>query len=266
MGEAILAGFLAKSLVDPSAVIATVRSPERAVELAERYGVVAMATSEEAEANTLAVTGADVVLLGVKPAQIVPLCEQISPALSAGAVVISVAAAVSLAQLEAALPEDQPVVRSMPNTPLMVGRGVVALSPGASVSAEQAELAQAVFAGSGLVLEVPETQMSAIGAISGSGPAYIFYVAEAMAAAAQELGLEAQTAQQLAAETAAGAGLMLAQDGADPAALRKAVTSPNGTTERAIATFTQQGLPAVILAGARAAAERSEEMTQELSD
>lgn len=264
MGEAILAGLLSGPL-SPSSVIATVRRAERAEELAERHGITAVANSEQADANSLAVAGADVVVLGVKPAQVVPLCREIAASLSPETVLVSVAGAVTIKQIENASPAGQPVVRTMPNTPLMVGRGVVGLSRGESVTETQVELAREVFADSGVVLEVPESQMQAIGAISGSGPAYAFYLAEAMAAAARDFGLDDETAKTLANETVAGAGIMLSQPGADAAALRKAVTSPNGTTEQAIATFDAQGLPGVVLAGARAAAARSDVITAELS-
>ncbi len=263
MGEAILAGLLTGP-VEAASVVATVRRVERAQELAERHGIAVIATSEEPQANSLAVAGAEVVVLGVKPAQIAPLCREISAALEPDAVLLSVAGAVTIEQIERALPEGQAVVRSMPNTPLMVGRGVVGLSLGRAANERQAELAKAVFAGSGVVLEVPEEQMPAIGAISGSGPAYAFYLAEAMASAARELGFDESTAKTLASETVAGAGLMLGAEGADATALRKAVTSPNGTTERAIAVFDEQGLPGIVLAGAQAAVQRSDAITAEL--
>ncbi|WP_427015533.1 pyrroline-5-carboxylate reductase [Pseudarthrobacter sp. P1] len=264
MGEAILAGLLAAG-TQPSAVVATVRRVERAEELAARHGITAISSNEESAANSEAVVGADVVILGVKPVGIAALCREIAPALGRGTVVISVAAAVSLEQLEAALPAGQPVVRSMPNTPLKVGRGVVALSAGTSTTVEQLATAHQVFDGSGIVLDVPEDQQDAVSAISGSGPAYAFYLAEAMAAAGVEFGLSEATARVLARETVAGAGLMLAEPGADPTALRRAVTSPNGTTEQAIATFDARGLPGIISAGAKAAAARAAAITAELA-
>lgn len=264
MGEAILTGLLAAGTA-PQSVVVTVRRSERAEELALRHGVTAIASNEEERANADAVAGADVVILGVKPVGIAALCREIANDLPPNAVVISVAAAVSLAQMEAALKPGQPVVRSMPNTPLTVGRGVVALSGGTNATAGHLEAAHQIFDGSGVVLDVPEDQQDAVSAISGSGPAYAFYLAEAMAAAAVDFGLSADIARVLARETVAGAGLMLAEPGADPATLRRAVTSPNGTTERAIATFDAQGLPAIVAAGAKAAAARAAQITIELS-
>ncbi|MGX5717466.1 pyrroline-5-carboxylate reductase [Arthrobacter sp. MAHUQ-56] len=264
MNEAILGGLL-EAGTDPGDIVATVRRAERAAELAERYhGITAIAGEEEPDNNRQATKGAAVVILGVKPAGIADLAREISPALAPGTVVVSVAAAVSIAQLEAALPAGQPVIRTMPNTPAKLGRGVVSVSPGTHCSADQLRTVKDILQGAGTVVEVPEEQVDALSAISGSGPAYAFYLAEAMAAAGEELGLDRELSLLLARETVAGAGLMLAEPGADPSALRKAVTSPNGTTERAIATFDEQGIPAIIAAGARAAADRAAEITRQL--
>ncbi|WP_445153495.1 pyrroline-5-carboxylate reductase [Arthrobacter sp. Hor0625] len=264
MNEAIMGGMIAGG-TDPADIVATVRRAERAAELAERHhGITAIAGEEEPENNTQAATGAAVVVLGVKPVGIADLAREISGALAPDTIVVSVAAAVSLEQLEAALPEGQPVIRSMPNTPAKLGRGVVSVSAGKHCTAGQLQQAKDIFAAVGTVVEIPEEQVDALSAISGSGPAYAFYLAEAMAAAGVDLGLDADLSLLLARETVAGAGLMLAEPGADPASLRKAVTSPNGTTERAIATFDERGLPAIIAAGARAAAERAAEITKQL--
>jgi pyrroline-5-carboxylate reductase len=264
MNEAILSGLL-ESGTDPADVVATVRRAERAAELAERHhGVTAIAGEEEPDNNKQATKGSGVVILGVKPVGITELAREISSSLSPTTVVVSVAAAVSIAQLEAALPAGQPVIRSMPNTPAKLGRGVVSVSPGTNCTPEQLQRVKDVLNGAGTVVEVPEEQVDALSAISGSGPAYAFYLAEAMAAAGRELGLDPDLSLLLARETVAGAGFMLAEPGADPGALRKAVTSPNGTTERAIATFDERGLPAIIAAGARAAAERAAEITRQL--
>ena len=264
MNEAILGGLL-EAGTDPADVVATVRRAERAAELAERHhGITAIAGEEEPDNNKQATKGSAVVILGVKPVGITDLAREISGTLSPATVVVSVAAAVSLAQLEAALPAGQPVIRTMPNTPAKLGRGVVSVSPGTHCTPEQLQNVKDILQGAGTVVEVPEEQVDALSAISGSGPAYAFYLAEAMAAAGEELGLDAGLSLILARETVAGAGYMLAEPGADPAALRKAVTSPNGTTERAIATFDERGMPAIIAAGARAAAERAAEITKQL--
>jgi pyrroline-5-carboxylate reductase len=264
MNEAILAGLLSSG-TDAQSVTATVRRTERAEELRDRYpGLTVLAENEVPEANSKAVQGARLVVLGVKPAGIADLCRRISDDLARETVVVSVAAAVTVATMEAALPEGQPLVRSMPNTPLKVGRGAVGIAAGTHAGPEQLKLAESLFSGAGTVVVVPEDQLDAVSAVSGSGPAYAFYLAEAMAKAGAELGLGAELALTLARETVAGAGAMLAQEGADPAALRKAVSSPNGTTERAIAAFDEAGLPDVIAAGMRAAADRAAELSKEL--
>ncbi|HKU35558.1 MAG TPA: pyrroline-5-carboxylate reductase [Paenarthrobacter sp.] len=264
MNEAILGGLL-EAGKDPGDVVATVRRAERASELAQRYqGITAIAGEEEPDNNKQAAKGSAVVILGVKPVGIADLAREISPSLSPETVVVSVAAAVSIAQLEAALPAGQPVIRTMPNTPAKLGRGVVSVSPGTHCSPEQLKMVKDLLQGAGTVVEIPEEQVDALSAISGSGPAYAFYLAEAMASAGEELGLDRELSLLLARETVAGAGFMLAEPGADPSALRRAVTSPNGTTERAIATFDEQGIPSIIAAGARAAADRAAEITKQL--
>ncbi|MDE8668020.1 pyrroline-5-carboxylate reductase [Pseudarthrobacter sp. H3Y2-7] len=264
MNEAILSGLLGSG-TDPADVVATVRRAERAAELAERHhGITAIAGDEEPDNNRQAAKGSGVVILGVKPVGIADLAREISASLSPKTIVVSVAAAVTLAQLEAALPAGQPVIRTMPNTPAKLGRGVVSVSAGSNCSPEQLQRAKDIFKAAGTVVEVPEEQVDAVSAISGSGPAYAFYLAEAMAAAGVELGLEHDLALLLARETVAGAGFMLAEPGADPSALRISVSSPNGTTERAIATFNERGLPAIIAAGARAAADRAAEISRQL--
>lgn len=263
MNESILAGLLAAGL-EPSQVTATVRSAERAALLRERHGITVLATSEDPDANLLAVRGAGVVVLGVKPVGIVPLAAEIADSLDQGTMVLSVAAAVSLAMIEAALPAGQPVVRSMPNTPSRLGRGVLSISAGSAAGPEVMERARQLLAPAGTVVEIPEEQVDALSAVSGSGPAYAFYLAEAMAAAGVELGLDADLAALIARETVAGAGAMLAEGGADAAALRRAVTSPNGTTQSAIETFEQLGLHGIVADGARAATARAAAITQEL--
>ena len=262
MNGAILQGILASGH-DPKLVTATVRSTQRVAQL-EALGVNVLVGEADEAANQKAAAEADVVFLGVKPYAITQLCEEISPALRPQTVVVSVAAAITLESMCSHLPAGQPVVRSMPNTPLMVGAGVVGLSPAASVSAAQLEQVQALFAGSGDVHVIDEAQQDALSAISGSGPAYAFYLAEAMASAGVKLGLDAELSRQLARATVSGAGKMMADEQADPAAMRRGVTSPNGTTERAIAVFEEQDIPGIIAAGTQAAAARAAQLSAEL--
>ncbi|MGO2807543.1 MAG: pyrroline-5-carboxylate reductase [Glutamicibacter arilaitensis] len=252
MNGAILRGIIASGH-DPQLITATVRSDNRAAELRE-LGINVLVNEQDPEANKKAAASADIIFLGVKPVGITQMCEEISPSLDASKVVVSVAAAITLSSMQAHLPADQPVIRSMPNTPLMVGAGVVGISPAASVSEVQTKLVIELLSGSGDVHVIDEEQQNALSAISGSGPAYAFYLAEAMANAGVAMGLDEKLSIALARATVAGAGKMLADPEANPAALRKAVTSPKGTTEQAIATFDEQGIPKIIAAATHPAA------------
>ncbi|WP_159611962.1 pyrroline-5-carboxylate reductase [Glutamicibacter sp. JC586] len=262
MNGAILRGIVASGH-DPKLITATIRSDKRAAELRE-LGINVLIGEEVAEANAKAAAATDIIFLGVKPVGITELCEEISGSLTADKVVVSVAAAITLASMQAHLPANQPVIRSMPNTPLMVGAGVVGLSPATSVSDEQTKLVSDLLSGSGDVHVIDESQQNALSAISGSGPAYAFYLAEAMANAGVAMGLDEKLAVDLARATVAGAGKMLSDPAANPGELRKAVTSPKGTTEQAILTFDEQGIPKIIAAGTQAAAARAAKLSEEL--
>ncbi|WP_315277811.1 pyrroline-5-carboxylate reductase [Kocuria carniphila] len=262
MNGSILRGVLAGG-TPAGRVRATTKSASSAEKLREDTGVTVLSGEENEKANLEAVKGADVVLLGVKPYAILDLAREIAPALEPKTVVASVAAGITLEALEKALPEGQPVVRTMPNTPSSVGRGVISVTPGTHTTKEQLEAVREVLSSVATVVEVEEHLVRAVTGVSGSGPAYVFYLAEAMQQAGEKLGLPSDVARVLAKETVAGAGVLLSPDDADPAALRKAVTSPGGTTEKAINTFDDQGLRDVIAAGATASAERGDEMEQE---
>ncbi|GGC81073.1 pyrroline-5-carboxylate reductase [Tersicoccus solisilvae] len=264
MNGSILAGVLASGKA-PATVVATVRRPERAAALRQTHGITVLASAEDESANARAVEGADVVVLGVKPVGIEAMAREIAGSLSPAAVVVSVAAAVTNAMIEAALPAGQAVVRVMPNTPSRVRRGVLAASPGRAATPEQAALVEGVLAGSGVVVTVPEEQQDAVSAISGSGPAYVFYLAEAMTDAGVALGLGRDLAARLAEETVSGAGELLRTSDDDAATLRRGVTSPHGTTEQAIATFDREGLRDIVAHGTANAAARAAEITKELS-
>ncbi len=264
MNGAILRGILAGGF-DPRSITATVRGSEKAERLASDTGVGTLATSEDETANQQAVAAADIVFVGVKPVGIQDACRDIAPSLPEHAVVVSVAAAVTIAMIEEALPQGQSVVRAMPNTPMTVGKGVVALAGGSSSSEADLEAVSALLSGSGMVRVVSEDQLDAVSAVSGSGPAYAFYLAEAMAAAGEELGLEAGLARDLARATVAGAGVMLDEPGANPSALRTAVTSPGGTTQAALEGFDAAGVRAGIGSGVKAASERAAQIARELA-
>lgn len=268
MNGAIASGLLAGG-ASPADVCATVGSASSVQPLRQKLGeggeaVAVYALEENENANREAVKDADLVLLGVKPYAMLELAREVAPALKPDAVVVSVAAGITLDALQAALPEGQPAVRCMPNTPSRVGKGVLAISTGSTVTGAMKDQVRAVLESAGTVIEVAEEQMGAVTAVSGSGSAYAFLLAETMAAAGQKLGLDEQTATALAAATVAGAGALLDQN-PNPADLRRAVTSPGGTTEQAIKTYTEGGLFDLTEAAMSACARRNDEMTAEYS-
>ena len=267
MNGSIMSGLLAGGTA-PDRVRATTRSAASARKLKEslpedQRDVTVYSGEDNESANLDAVKDADVVLLGVKPKGILDLAAEIKDALADDALVISVAAGIDLAMLEGELRAGQPVIRSMPNTPSRVGRGVIALAAGTHCTPEQLKLAHEVLANSGTVLDVEEDQINAVTGVSGSGPAYAFFHAEAMQKAGEAMGLDSETARLLAKETVSGAGELLHADDADPEALRKAVSSPNGTTERAINVFAEGGLVELTEKAAKASASRGAEMVEE---
>lgn len=249
MGEAVLAGLTR----DGRDVVVIEPREERAAQLQDRYAV---ATS----ADPAAVAGRETVLLVVKPHDIAAVAEQIAPHLAPGAVVVSLAAGVSTQALAGHLPPGCPVVRVMPNTPALVGEGMAALSRGDGVSDEQAERALAVLQACGRVVEVPEYQQDAVTALSGSGPAYVFYLADALIEAGVVLGLPRATARDLAVQTLVGAATMLRETGEHPALLREQVTSPGGTTAAALRELDARAVRAALVAAVAAAAARSAQL------
>jgi pyrroline-5-carboxylate reductase len=216
--------------------------------------------------NAGAVGGADVVVLAVKPQQMGPVARALAPALAARKpVVISVAAGIRASDLQRWVGEDIPVVRAMPNRPALIGAGASGLYAGATVDAGQRALAEQVLRATGLCVWVDqESELDLVTALSGSGPAYFFRLAELMAEAAISQGLPPAVAWQLAAQTLAGAGQLVAAEAhADLARMRSEVTSKGGTTEAALATFDQHGFGAMVAAAQAAAARRSEELARQ---
>lgn len=257
MGEAVVASVLRAgvavddvSVAEPSAV--------RATELAERYGVRA------ADPGAKVAARADVVVLAVKPKDVPVVLADIASALREGTLVVSVAAGIPLAVYERALPEGTPVVRVMPNTPAVVGRGATAIAAGSAATGEHLERVAALLAATGLVLTVPEADLDAVTAVSGSGPAYVFYLVDALAEAGVLLGLGRAQARELAVATFAGAAHLLEETGEHPVVLRERVSSPGGTTVAALRELDAHGVRAAVLAAAEAARDRSRDLAREL--
>jgi len=259
MGGAILSGLVASGIEVDGGIRAVNRTEAKAAAL-RSPGVLSLATETDEDAMARALAGAKIVVLGVKPAGIPELLEEIAPMLEPDAVVVSIAAGVRLATMEALIPN--PVVRAMPNTPALVLQGVTGIAAGSRATASNLALAARVFETVGAVVVIPESQIDALSAISGSGPAYFYFFVEQLTETAVGLGFSESEARTLVEGTFMGSALLLAASGEDPAELRRRVTSPKGTTERAIAVFEEADLAALYRKAADAAIARAEELAK----
>lgn len=260
MARAILSGLLQPGIEIEGGIRATNRSAERAAELEGLPGVRSYATDTDATANRSAVAGAKVVVVAVKPALVPDLLREIADALDPGTVVVSVAAGVTVATFESLLPESVAVIRSMPNTPAVVGRAVTGVAAGTRSTDEDLALAVSLFETVGDVIVVPEEQIDALSTISGSGPAYVFFLIEQLTATAIDKGFTPEQAALMVEGTFRGASELLAASDDDPAELRRRVTSPKGTTERAIAVLEEAHLAEVFGRATDAALARAREL------
>jgi pyrroline-5-carboxylate reductase len=199
-------------------------------------------------------------VIAVKPQDFAALLGEIAPSVSADQTVLSVAAAIPTAQIESRLGAGVPVVRAMPNAPSTVHEGIAGICAGAHAADEHLELAESVLAHLGRVVRLPESAMDAVTAVSGSGPAYFALLAEAMIEAGILLGLSREVSTQLVVQTMLGTAKLLRDEQMHPVDLREAVTSPGGTTIRAIRVLEQEGVRAAFLNAIQAAMERSQEL------
>ncbi|GGL42984.1 pyrroline-5-carboxylate reductase [Phycicoccus endophyticus] len=252
MGETLLSGLLRAGRPTDSLLI-TERRPERAAELTERYGV-------RVTDNVAAATAAQTLVLVVKPQDMGALLTEIAPYVEPDDLVVTLAAGITTAFVESRLPEGRSVVRVMPNTPALVDQGMAAVSAGTHCPPEHVAEAQGLLAAVGKVLEVPEGLQDAVTAISGSGPAYIFYVVEAMIEAGVVLGMPRATASELVVQTLVGAATMIRETGQHPTVLREQVTSPGGTTAAALRELDDHKVRAAFISAMEAAATRSREL------
>ena len=252
MGEALLSGML-RSGTAVDDVLVTARRPERAADLHERYGVRVVTTAEAA-------AGAETLIVTVKPQDMAALLYELAPDCPAERLVVSVAAGITTSFLEARLAEGTPVVRVMSNTPVLVDEAMSAISGGAHATEEHLVRTEAIFTPVGRTIRVPESQQDAVTALSGSGPAYFFYLVEAMTDAGILLGLPRQVAHDLIVQTAIGSAVMLRDSGQHPVTLREAVTSPAGTTINAIRELENHGVRAAMLSALEAARDRGREL------
>ncbi len=254
MGETLLSGLVRAGRRVDQLMVGEKRS-ERARELEERYGV-AVVSNREATAK------ADTVALVVKPQDMGDVLDEIASDLRPGQLLVSLAAGITTAFIESRVPAGVAVVRVMPNTPALVDEGMAAISPGSHCDEAHLAEVEALMASTGKVLRIPEKQMDAVTAISGSGPAYIFFVVESMIEAGVHLGLPRATATELVVQTLVGSAAMLRETGTHPVVLREQVTSPGGTTASALRELEIHKVRAAFLAAMEAARNRSRELAE----
>ena len=257
MGGAILAGLRSPGVVVEGGIRVTNRSREKADALVSE-GVTSLATSVDPDANRVAVKGARVVLVGVKPHMVPDLLREVADSLEPDAIVVSLAAGVTIATMESLVAGS--VLRSMPNTPSLVGKGVTGLAAGSRSSDADLLVVRELFETVGDVLVIPEAQIDALSTISGSGPAYVFYLIEQLTRTAVGLGFTEEQAATMVNGTFAGSTALLAASGSTPTELRIRVTSPKGTTERAVAELESADLKAVFDRATAAALARAKEL------
>ena len=259
MAASLIGGLRAQGM-SAAQICASEPGAEQRARISAEHGITVY------ESNQQAISGADLIVLAVKPQIMKAVCLALAPHLQANQLIVSIAAGISCASLNNWL-GPQPLVRCMPNTPALVRQGVSGLFANAQVSATQREQAEQVLSAVGMVLWLDnEAQIDAVTAVSGSGPAYFFLLIEAMSAAGVQLGLTPETATQLSIQTALGAARMAVSSDVDAGELRRRVTSPNGTTEAAIKTFQAGGFAALVENALTAAATRSVELANELGN
>lgn len=262
MGGAILQGLLGPDVELAGGIRVTNRTEAKAGRL--RHGAVtSLATESDSAANASAVTGAKIVLIGVKPYMVVDLLREIAPVLEAGTIVVSLAAGITIATMEQALPQHVSVLRSMPNTPSVVGLGVTGLAAGTRSSDDDLALVRSLFACVGEVVTIPEDRIDALSTVSGSGPAYVFYLIEELTRTAVDLGFTERQAAVMVQGTFRGASELLARDVVAPDELRRRVTSPGGTTAKALEVLQSAGLKGLFDRATGAALARAREIASE---
>jgi pyrroline-5-carboxylate reductase len=252
MGEALIAALISSG-VKPDHITISEKREERAQELISKYSI-------KIASLTANVSDADALLLVVKPQDMATVLEEIKGSINPKAVVITFAAGKRISFISNGLGTANPVVRIMPNTPTLVGKGMAAASMGPGVTDAQRDFVLGFLAATGKVIEVSEELQDAVTATSGSGPAYFFAFVEAMVAGARELGLSEKDATTLTVQTIVGAAQLLEESGKSATTLRENVTSPNGTTAAALASFGNDNLNSIVAKAMKAARDRSQEL------
>ena len=254
MGEALLAGFLADGVTTPAGLWVTDVASDRLAALRQRYGV------RTGNDNAAAAAWADVIVLAVKPQAMDAVLDGLKDRLSERPLIVSVAAGIPLSRITARLGSARKLVRVMPNTPCLVRAGASAIAISPAVSVEERALAIRLFEAVGTVVVVEERLMDAVTGLSGSGPAYVFQIIEALADGGVKVGLPRDTALTLAAQTVLGAAKQVLETGEHPARLKDKVASPGGTTIAGLHALEAGGVRAAVIAAIEAATKRSEEL------
>lgn len=260
MAEALIKGLLRAGVATPAEIVCSDRRGERGEELTARYGV-RFTTSNAAAAREAAI-----VVLSVKPQVMNHLLEEIAPVLDASKLVISIAAGVPIEAIERKVGHGVRIVRTMPNTPALVGAGATALSAGSHATEDDLRQAKALFDAIGKSVVVDESLLDAVTGLSGSGPAYIFLIIEALSDAGVKVGLPRYTAQELAAQTVLGSAKLLIETGEHPGRLKDQVTSPGGTAIAGLHTLEAGGLRTTLMNAVEAATNRSRELGRRFLD
>jgi pyrroline-5-carboxylate reductase len=254
MAEALIKGLLAAGVVEPKQILGSDPRPERCAELQKRYAI------HTTTANADVVRAAEIVVLSVKPQILPKVLEEVAPHLKSSALVISIAAGVPVSAIEPRLPEGTRVVRTMPNTPALVGAGATAIAAGQHAKDDDVEATRRIFDAVGMTVVLEESQLDAVTGLSGSGPAYVFLIIEALSDAGVKMGLSRYNAQALAAQTVLGSAKLLIETNEHPGRLKDMVTSPGGTAIAGLHTLEAGGLRTTLINAVEAATNRSREL------
>lgn len=256
MGGALIKGIIGAGLALPETIWISDANPQVTAKLKSDFGVNVVANNEDV------VVRSDVIVLAVKPQHLLEIVTGLTGSFSFDKVIVSIAAGMTTANIAAVIGKPVRLVRVMPNSPALVGMGISVVSPGEGADREAVEIAKELFSSVGEVVELPEEFQDRVTAISGSGPAYFYYLVEALTEAAVDIGVPAETATKLVAQTAAGSAAMLSRTGRSPGELRAMVTSPGGTTQAAIESFESAGFRRTIREGVKAAVRRAKELAK----
>lgn len=255
MGSALARGLVASGAMPGAGIRLYDTNEAKALSLTEVAGSRCPASAQAA------VTGADIILIAVKPAIVPEVLAEIAPFLSPAPLVVSIAAGVRLEKMESLLPKGVPIVRVMPNTPSLIGKGATALSRGTHATEEHLQLAQSLFQAVGIAVEVPEKLLDAVTGLSGSGPAYVYLIIEALADGGVKQGIPRDIARLLAAQTVLGAAEMVLSSDQHPAQLKDNVTTPGGTTIAGLHVLENAAVRGALINAVQASTERSKELS-----